>query len=74
MSASNLPAVGRGYVGGLLADVRRPASVHVAVNHALQLEELRFPSPVTWNQLARKLRPIPQETVALNILEPVVTD
>jgi len=47
--------VGRGYVGGLLADINRPTSVHVAHNHALRLSELRFPSPYAWFELANRL-------------------
>ena len=49
------PEVGRGYVGGLLADLNRPVSVHVALNHALRLAELRFPTPEAWHGLARRL-------------------
>lgn len=47
--------VGRGYVGGLLADINRPTSVHVAHSHALRLSELRFPSPLAWFELADRL-------------------
>jgi hypothetical protein len=47
------PMVGRGYVGGLMADRRQPASIHVALAHALRLDELRFPSPGAWRELAR---------------------
>jgi hypothetical protein len=47
--------VGRGYVGGLLADINRPTSVHVAHDHALRLSELRFPSPIAWFELADRL-------------------
>ncbi len=47
--------VGKGYVGGLLADINRPTSVYVALNHALRLSELRFPSPVAWFELAARL-------------------
>jgi hypothetical protein len=46
------PIVGRGYVGGLMADGRRPASIHVAMAHALRLDELGFPSPDSWRGLA----------------------
>ena len=49
------PNVGRGYVGGLLADLDRPVSVHVALTHALRLGELRFPRPDAWEDLARRL-------------------
>ena len=47
--------VGRGYVGGLLADINSPTSVHVAHSHALRLSELRFPSPFEWFDLADRL-------------------
>lgn len=57
LADSQLPKVGRGYVGGLLADRDRPASVYVALNHALRLEELGFPSPDAWDELAQRLNP-----------------
>jgi hypothetical protein len=47
--------VGRGYVGGLLADVKRPTSIYVAHNHALRLSQLRFPSPDDWFELAARV-------------------
>lgn len=47
--------VGRGYVGGLLADVNRPTSVFVAHSHALRLAGLRFPSPDDWFDLAARV-------------------
>ncbi len=47
--------VGEGYVGGLLADIKRPTSVYVAHNHALRLSELRFPSPDAWFELAARV-------------------
>jgi hypothetical protein len=54
-----LPKVGRGYVGGLLADFDRPESVHVALFHALRLSELGFPHPEAWDELAARLiRPV----------------
>jgi hypothetical protein len=59
LANSHLPEVGRGYVGGLLADRHRPASVHVALTHALRLEELGFPSPDVWDELAQRLNPAP---------------
>jgi hypothetical protein len=55
LASSPLLSVGTGYVGGLVADLSRPASVHVALNHALRLETLRFPSPDAWDGLARQL-------------------
>ena len=54
--------VGRGYVGGLLADINRPTSVYVAHNHALRLSELRFPSPEAWFDLATRLGAIISES------------
>ena len=53
--------VGRGYVGGLLADLDRPTSVYVAHNHALRLSELRFPSPDAWFELAARLATVVAE-------------
>lgn len=55
LSSSRLPDVGRGYVGGLLADLTHAASVHVALTHALRLAELRFPNPDAWDDLAARL-------------------
>jgi len=49
------PDVGRGYVGGLLANRSRSASVHVALIHALRLAELQFPNPDTWFDLAQRV-------------------
>jgi len=49
------PTVGRGYVGGLIADGRRPTSIHVAMAHALRLDELGFPSPDAWRELAERI-------------------
>jgi hypothetical protein len=71
MATSALPQVGLGYVGGLLADLRQPASVNVALSHALRLKDLRFPSPDTWSQLARRLRPTSSEHRQLDFLEHV---
>jgi hypothetical protein len=64
------PSVGHGYVGGLLADNRSPSSIHVALRHALRLEDLRFPDPLAWQQLARRLTP-DQTLSDLMFLEPV---
>jgi hypothetical protein len=55
LSSSPLLAVGTGYVGGLIADVSRPASVHVALHHALRFAALRFPTPDAWRELAVEL-------------------
>ncbi len=55
LAESNPPRVGQRYVGGLLADVNRPVSVHVALNHALRLAELQFPTPESWDDLAARL-------------------
>jgi len=53
LSKSTLPDVGRGYVGGLLANRSQPSSVHVALRHALRLAELGFPHPDDWDELGR---------------------
>jgi hypothetical protein len=55
LAKSKSPLVGRGYVGGLLADGRRPASIRVAMAHALRLDELGFPRPDAWRDLAECL-------------------
>ena len=55
LASDMLTDVGRGYVGGLLADINRPTSVYVAHNHALRLSDLRFPSPAAWFELAARL-------------------
>ncbi len=64
------PKVGRGYVGGLLADVRSPSSLHVALNHALRLGELRFPRPSAWDGLAQRLSPVARQRSQLHALQP----
>jgi hypothetical protein len=73
LANSALLTVGRGYVGGLLADIRRPASVHVALHHALRLGGLHFPNPNEWAQLARRLSPS-ESTEELTALEPVISE
>jgi len=70
LTTSAQPQVGRGYVGGLLADLHRPASVSVALSHALRLEELRFPNPVAWDQLARRLLPVLSPVAPIEVFEP----
>jgi hypothetical protein len=55
LATALLPKVGRGYVGGLLADHDRPASINVALSHALRLADLRFPGPDAWMELAQRL-------------------
>ncbi len=55
MISTGVPSISRGYVGGLVADLGRPASVHVAFNHALRLSTLRFPAPEAWDGLALRL-------------------
>jgi hypothetical protein len=55
LANSKSPIVGRGYVGGLMADGRDPASIHVAMAHALRLDELGFPSPRAWPELAARI-------------------
>ncbi len=70
LSSQRLPIVGRGYVGGLLADLTHPASVHVALTHALRLAELSFPTPDAWDDLAAKLTGA-AATSRLRLLEPM---
>ncbi len=55
LSSLPLPEVHGDYAGGLLADARRPASIDVALEHALRLRELRFSSPEAWGELAARL-------------------
>ena len=55
-SRPQLPEVGRGYVGGLLADLIAPASVHVALTHALRLGGARFPEPGRLGRARARLR------------------
>jgi len=72
LSSSELPDVGRGYVGGLLADLSHPASVHVALTHALRLAELGFPEPASWDDLSHRLRgdaPAAPPTVLESIIQ-----
>ncbi len=74
LTSSSVPEVGKGYVGGLLADLAHPASVHVALRHALRLAELSFPSPNAWDELALRLSD-PRRTTApaSRLLEPAAT-
>jgi hypothetical protein len=66
-----LPEVGRSYVGGLLADLTHPASVHVALIHALRLAELSFPNPDAWDELAQRLDESHRSRIpAARLLEP----
>lgn len=74
LATSPLLTVRRGYVGGLLADLRRPSSVLVALNHALRLEDLRFPEPGVWGEIARHLSSASRTGSRLNVLEPVLND
>ena len=62
VGAAQMPEVGRGYVGGLLADRSRSASVHVALIHALRLAELQFPNPDKWDELAEWIVGLGQKT------------
>ena len=55
LAKSELPIVGRGYVGGLMADEGQPSSIHVALTHALRLDELGFPHPDGWRDLAERI-------------------
>lgn len=63
MVSNETLALRRGYAGGLVASLTRPASVHVAFNHALRLSALRFPSPDDWDALAGRL--VRQAAVAI---------
>jgi hypothetical protein len=74
LSSSSVPEVGKGYVGGLMADLSHPASVHVALLHALRLAELSFPSPDAWDELALRLsEPWRESAPAARLLEPAAT-
>lgn len=73
LANSPLLTVGRGYVGGLLADTRSPSSINVALHHALRLEDLHFPSPGAWIQLARLLSP-DRSFADTKVLEPASND
>lgn len=55
LGTAPLPEVGRGYVGGLMANRSSTSSVHVALIHALRLAELQFPSPDSWEGLAKRI-------------------
>jgi hypothetical protein len=55
LASTDLPDIGHGYVGALLADMNRPVSVRVALSHALRLAELHFPPPDSWNDLVNHL-------------------
>lgn len=55
LANTELPDVGHGYVGALLADMNRSVSVNVALSHALRLAELHFPPPDAWNELVHGL-------------------
>lgn len=56
LTSAQPPEIGNGYIGGLLGDVKRPASVHVALAHALRLADLGFPPPDSWDDLAKRLK------------------
>ncbi|HLK44950.1 MAG TPA: hypothetical protein VKT18_03130, partial [Acidimicrobiales bacterium] len=74
LSSSRVPDVGRGYVGGLLADLAQPASVNVALRHALRLAELSFPAPDAWDDLATRLAsPLRPVSPTARLLEPAAT-
>lgn len=70
LAKSLLPEAGRGYVGGLIAELGQPASIYVALTHALRLAELRFPDPVSWSELAQVLsRTGGRASLSLGVLE-----
>ncbi len=64
-------ALRRGYAGGLVANLTRPASVHVAFSHALRLSSLRFPSSDDWDALAGRL--VRHATVVVAPVAPVAS-
>ena len=70
LAASQLPLVGHGYVGALLADANRPVSVHVALSHALRLAELHFPRPDAWNTLVERLLDV--RPAVVDVVPPLV--
>jgi len=55
LADTELPIVGRGYVGALLANMHRSVSVYVALTHALRLADLQFPRPDEWRELVERL-------------------
>ncbi len=70
LASAQLPAVGRGYVGALLADSSRPVSVHVALTHALRLADLQFPRPDAWKNLVSRIMKVPFEVdEKINVLK-----
>lgn len=75
-SSESAPTVGRGYVGGLMADGSKPASIHVAMRHALRLDALGFPNPEAWHELADsvlaapKLAQLPGTTSSIDAASP----
>jgi hypothetical protein len=72
LASANLPDVGRGYVGALLADLNRPVSVYVALTHALRLADLQFPRPDEWNELVDRILGTPRITASdQKVLQPV---
>jgi hypothetical protein len=78
LASAELPDVGHGYVGALIADMHRPVSVHVALSHALRLAELHFPPPDAWNELVHRLigktalRAVPSSPPPLPSSKPLV--
>jgi hypothetical protein len=78
LASAELPDVGHGYVGALIADMNRPVSVHVALSHALRLAELHFPPPDSWNELVHRLigrtalRAVPSVTPQTPASKPLV--
>lgn len=74
LATAQLPGVGRGRVGALLADIDRPVSVYVALAHALRLAELQFPRPDAWKELVTRLIRASDRVAPIfdEVLEPVV--
>jgi hypothetical protein len=73
LAGSILPEAGGGYVGGFLADLNRPASVHVALAHALRISELGFPHPDAWDELAERISGATHhQAISPRFLEPAI--
>ncbi len=58
--SDGVPLLSTNYVGAVLGNVTRPASIHVAVAHTLRMADLRFPGPQDWREVAQRLDSICQ--------------
>jgi hypothetical protein len=60
-----------------MANGRQPASIHVAMMHALRLDELDFPNPASWCELAERINmssellPYPGQPAHRNLLDAI---